>query len=114
MRMRSLLLLIPLLALSACTSLSALSPQTLDQKVYAVNQTSTAVAQGADVALKAHLITKAQAESVSVVLHQVNPLIDSARAAEAANDSTNANKTMNLISTLLAGLQAYVPPPVAK
>lgn len=94
------------LALCACSSIT---PQSIDSKLYAANQTVVAVEQGTDDALKAGLITAAQAQAVSTVAHQINPLIDSVRAAEAANNPTAANQTMNLIDSLLAGLKAYVP-----
>lgn len=88
---------------------ATLQPQSIDSKIYAANQTVTAIEQGTDLALKQGIITSAQAQSVSTVAHQINPLIDSVRAAEAANNPTAANQTMNLINSLLAGLQAYVP-----
>jgi hypothetical protein len=96
--------------LAALPSCSLLAPQSVDSKLYAANQVVTSIELGTDQALKAGLITSTQAQSVSTIVHQVNPLIDSVRAAEAANNPTAANQTMNLIDSLLAGLQAYVPP----
>lgn len=101
------LLIIGLALLCGCT---LLQQQSFDSKLFAVNQTVTAVETGTDAALTAHLITAPQARAVSTVLHQINPLIDAAKAAENANDPTSANKTLTLINALLAGLQAYVPP----
>jgi hypothetical protein len=95
-----------LLLLTACAT------QSLDQKLLTANRSVTAIIAGTDGALNAHLISSAQAESVSVIVHQVNPLLDSAKAAADANDPANANRTLNLVNSLLAGLGAYVPPPV--
>lgn len=102
------LLIIGLALLCGCT---LLQQQSFDSKLFAVNQTVTAVETGTDAALQAKVITVAQARSVSAVLHQVNPLIDAAKAAESANDPASANKTLTLINALLAGLSAYVPAP---
>jgi hypothetical protein len=95
-----------LLALSACAT------QSLDQKLLTANRSVTAILAGTDGALNSHLISSAQAESVSVIAHQVNPLLDSAKAAADANDPANANRTLNFVNSLLAGLGAYVPSPV--
>lgn len=106
------IMLITVIAIAAINGACTLSQQqTIDNQLFAVNQTVTAVETGTDQALNAHLITPAQAQAVSTIVHQVNPLIDAARAAETANDPASANKTLNLINTLLAGLQAYVPKP---
>lgn len=104
------LVLVPIAA-AALHGCAALAPQSIDSKLYAANQVVTSVELGTDQALNAGLITAAQARSVSTIAHQVNPLIDSVRAAEAANNPTAANQTLNLINSLLAGLQAYVPAP---
>ena len=92
--------------------LVACATQSLEQKILTANRSVTAVIAGTDGALNAQLISSAQAESVSVIAHQVNPLLDSAKAAADANDTDNANRTLNLVNTILAGLGAYVPPPV--
>lgn len=103
------LLLIPLALalLSACAS----NPATLDASLYQANADTRAVIQSTDAALNAHLINAEQAQSVATITAQVGPLIDSAKAANDANDPTNANKTAALIKQLLAGLAAYVAPP---
>lgn len=101
---------VAVVALAGC---QLLARQSIDSKLYAANQVVISVEIGTDQALNAGLITAAQARAVSVVAHQVNPLIDSVRAAEAANNPTAANQTMNLINSLLAGLQAYVPAPTS-
>lgn len=62
-----------------------------------------------DAALKAQLITAAQAQSVSTIAHQVDPLLDSAKAAVAAANLPSASSTMTLVNSLLAAMQAYVP-----
>jgi hypothetical protein len=97
--------LLLLLALSACAT------QSLEQKILTADRSVTAILAGTDGALNSHLISSAQAQSVSAIAHQVNPLLDSARAAAAANDPANASRTLNLVNSLLAGLGAYVPPP---
>jgi hypothetical protein len=71
----------------------------------------TVVLTATDQALNANLITNEQAKSVSTITHQISPLLDSAKAANAVSDTAGATKTMNLVNALLAGLQAYVPPP---
>lgn len=101
-----LLVLLPFvsLLLGACATL------TTQQQIKTVNRDVTSILQSTDAALNAHLITKAEAQAVSAIAHQVDPLLDAAQAASAANDPTQANKTLNLVNTLLAGLTAYVPP----
>lgn len=84
------------------------------QQILNADNSVTAIVTATDAALNAHLITPAQAQSVSTIAHQVNPLLDSARAAVTANDTAGASKTLNLVNALLAGLQAYVPPPPPK
>lgn len=95
----SLLLLLP-----ACTT------QSLDQRILAADRTVTVVLTATDSALNANLITAAQAQSVSTITHQISPLLDSAKAANAAGDASGATKTEALVDALLASLQAYVPP----
>lgn len=100
------LFLVPLLlVLASCASTAS-----LDQKIYAADQGVTTIVVSTDAALKAKLITPAQAQSVSTIVHQVDPLLDAARAANAANNPASATSTLNLVNTLLAGLKAYVPP----
>lgn len=99
-------MLLPLiLAVTACSTLS------LDQQIYTADKGVTAVITSTDTALNQGAITKAQAQSVSTIAHQVGPLLDSARVANSAQDVTGATKTMQLVNTLLAGLQAYVIAP---
>lgn len=99
-----------LIALSALLLLTACASQSFDAHLLTVNKGVTIVLQSTDSALNAHVISSKQAEAVSAVVHQVNPLLDSAKAANDANDKANADKTLRLIDTLLAGLKAYVPP----
>jgi hypothetical protein len=101
--------LIPAIAVATLIVVACATAPTLDSSLYTATQTVTAVEASTDAAYKAGLITKAQAQSVSTIAHQVNPLIDSARAAEKA-DPTGATNTLALVNVLLAGLQAYVPP----
>lgn len=109
-----LLIIVPIAAMTvSLQGCQLLAPQSIDSKIFAANQVVTSIELGTDQALNAHLITATQARSVSTIAHQINPLIDSVRAAEAANNPTAANQTLNLINTLLAGLQAYVPAPAA-
>lgn len=91
--------------LASCKSTSV----SIDQQIYAADKTVDAVVVSTDAALKAKLITAAQAQSVSTIAHQVNPLLDAARAANEAGNSASATSTMTLVTKLLAGLQAYVP-----
>lgn len=100
-----LLLLLPLLALASCTTTGTVAEQLL-----AANKTVTLVEASTDAALLNHLITPQQAQAVSAIAHQVNPLLDSARAAADVEDVAGANKTLALVNELLTGLQAYVPP----
>jgi hypothetical protein len=90
-----------------CTSLQG---SNLDAKILAADRAVTTVLTATDGALNAHLITAAQAQSVSTITHQISPLLDSAKAANAASDTAGATQTMNLVNALLAGLQAYIPP----
>lgn len=103
--------LLPLLILSLLSSCTFFQTSTVDEKILAADRTVTAVLLATDSALNAHLITPAQAKSVSAITHQVIPLLDSAKAASDAADTAGADKTMTLVNSLLAGLKAYVPPP---
>jgi hypothetical protein len=103
--MSRLPLVLSLLLLCSCAT------QSIDQQILAADRTMTVVLTSTDAALNANLITASQAQSVSTIAHQVDPLLDSARAANAAADATGATKTLALVNSLLAGLQAYVPPP---
>lgn len=103
--MRKLLLLLPLLALASCAT------QSIDEQILTANRTVTLIEASTDAAFRNGVITVNQAEAVSTIAHQVNPLLDSARAASRAANPTEANKTLALVQQLLAGLQAYVPPP---
>ena len=108
--MKPLLLTLAILALAGCQTLGLSTPPTLDAQILAADQTMAAVLLSTDTALNAHLITPQQAKAVSAIAHQVDPLLDSARAASAAADVAGATKTMTLVNSLLAGLAAYVPP----
>jgi hypothetical protein len=81
-KVKKLFLLVPLLLLAGCT---LLQKQTMQTQVDNANKAIT-------------------------IAHQINPLLDSAAAAAASGDAAGATKTMTLINSLLAGLQAYVPP----
>lgn len=105
--MRNFKYILPCLALALLT---ACATQPLDRQILNADKGVTAVLTATDSALNAHIISVKQAESVSAITHQVNPLLDSARAAVAANDTAAADKTMKLVNALLAGLAAYVPP----
>ncbi len=86
----------------------------IDQQLLEANQSITVVVQSTDQALNAHLITPQEAQAVSTIAHQVAPLLDSAKAANDAHNSSEASSTLTLINSLLAGLKAYVPPPESK
>lgn len=108
MKLRTIVGIIIVVAVAGAVGCQSVKAPTIDQQLYAANQTVTSVEIGTKAALEAGLITKAQAQSVSSILHQVNPLLDIARAAETSNPTTAAN-TLGLVNQLLAGLQAYVP-----
>lgn len=105
-----LVLLAPLLLLSL-SSCKGLNAPTIDQQILAADQAVTTILTATDSALLAKLITPAQAKSVSTIAHQVDPLLDAAKAANAAGNAPSASSTLTLVNALLAGLQAYVPPP---
>ena len=94
-----------LVVLASCATTST----DLNHQIYVADQAVTSVVSSTDAALNAHLITKKDAQAVSTIAHQVVPLLDSARVAVAANDTAGAGKTLALVNSLLAGLQAYVP-----
>jgi len=101
------------LCLASCTTTTTAN---ITQQIYVADQAVTSIVNSTDAALNAKLITKAQAQSVSTIAHQVAPLLDSARVAVEASDTAGATKTMQLVNSLLAGLQAYVPkaPPITE
>jgi hypothetical protein len=101
-----LLKLLPLLSLLASCQTTAPS---IDSQILAADNAVTAIVASTDTALVAKLITAAQAQSVSVIAHQVDPLLDAAKAASAVGNASSANASLTLVNTLLAGLSAYIP-----
>lgn len=101
-------LFLPILLLVAAGC--ATTPASRDSRIFEANSITRTLIQSTDAALNAHLISSAQAQAVSNVTAQLAPLIDSAKAANDAGDTTNADKTTALISALIAGLSTYVPP----
>lgn len=81
----------------------------INQQIYVADQAVTSIVSSTDAALNAKLISKKDAQAVSTIAHQVAPLLDSARVAVVAGDTAGASKTMDLVNSLLKGLQAYVP-----
>lgn len=105
--MKILVSLIASLVLSGCSVLGLTQPQTLEQKIAYADGTVTAVAQASDQSLLAHKITSAQAERVSVVIHQAIPFLDDAKTASRSGDTAGANRNYLLAKALLDGLQTY-------
>lgn len=104
--------LLPLLSLlCSCQTLGITAAPSIDSQILAADQAVTAVETGTDAALLAKLITPAQAQSVSVIAHQVNPLLDAAKAASIAGNTSSATATLTLVNSLLAGLQTYMKAP---
>lgn len=101
--MKTLLPFLLITMLVGCTTVP------LDRQIYNADRGVTLVLQSTDAALLNHVITAAQAQSVSTITHQVTPLLDSAKAAVTVSDVAGATKTMKLVNALLAGLSAYVP-----
>ncbi len=93
-----------MLVASACAHL------TVDQRIHATNQGVTIVLTQTDSALRAHVITLAQAESVSGIAHKVVPVLDAAKAASDAGDAAGASRSLKLATALLAALDSYIPP----
>lgn len=99
-----------LLLLGIYLASSCVSTGSLDEQILAADRTVTLIEASTDAALLSHAISAQQAQAVSTIAHQVNPLLDSARAASRASDPAQANKTLALVQQLLTGLAAYVPP----
>lgn len=97
-----------MMTITGCTSLGLGKPS-LDQQILAADQAVTTIVTATDQALLAKIITPAQAQSVSTIAHQVDPLLDAAKAASAAGNASSASSTLTLVNALIAGLQAYVP-----
>lgn len=110
-------LLFALVAVTILTAITCLhgcttpQVQSVDQKILDAKRAEDVVIQAADASMRAKLISPDQAQSVSTIAHQVDPLMVSAKAAVDAGDTANATKTMALVNALLAGLKTYVPPP---
>lgn len=81
----------------------------IDSEIDTANKAITLIEYNTDAALLAGRITKDQAQSVSAILHQINPLLDAAHAAVTLQDTAGATKAMDLVNSLLAGLSAYIP-----
>lgn len=98
------------LGLSAWTGCTTLQHQTIEARLLQANQGVTIAINGVDGALNMHSISSSQAEPVSKVAHQLNPLLDAARAANQEGDAAGASKALDLIDALIRGLAVYAPP----
>lgn len=107
--MKHLLPLFPLLGLLASCSTNPWQPASIEGDILVADHGITVIETNVDAAFLAGKITKQQAQAVSMIAHQINPLLDSARAAVIAKDQSGATRTMQLVNALLGGLVAYVP-----
>lgn len=99
------------LAIAAMLAIPGCATTALPTQLVLAKQGEDIVIRNTDASLKAGLINATQAESVSNIAHQVDPLMETAQAAIVAGDTVGATKTLQLINALLAGLQTFLPPP---
>ncbi len=98
--------LLVLMAVTACASLT-ISNASVQNQILNADKAITLATTSIDTALTQGLISKANAQSASTILYQVNPLLDSAKAAATAGDTAGATNTLNLVNKLLSALQTY-------
>lgn len=96
------------LVLAGCASLGLAPAQTFDQKLAYAYGVHTAVLQTADVEVKSKVLAPADGQAVLKLADDSRTLLDAARAAAAAGDSTTGNNKLALATTVLTQIQQYL------
>jgi hypothetical protein len=99
-------LLIPLLALCACTTTTTASVnQSFNQSVQIAASVNDAVIVTANTLLTSATITSAQAKKVLAITDNVNALLTAANAAWTAGNTALANSDLSIANTSAAATQ---------
>lgn len=106
--LKSYYLIALLFVCASCAQLGLTPPQSLDEKIAYAYGTHTAVLKTAAVAVNAKTMTSAEGEQVIKLADDSKVVLDAARAASKAGDSTTANSKLILATTILTQLQAYL------
>lgn len=101
-------LLFPLLALSACSLLGIQSGLSFDEKLASAYTIHTTVVQTTTSALQAGAIKSADADKVSAMANTSRSILDAAKAAETAGDTTGATSKLQLANDALKAIKAYL------
>ena len=106
--MRKLAIIPLLLILTACTSLGLAPASTFEERLaYAVSQ-NAAVRNAAAVSLERNEIALEDAQRVLKLTDEVRTALDAARLASGAGDVSTAEGRLQLATSILVNLQAYL------
>jgi hypothetical protein len=97
-----------LLLLSGCSALGLATPKSFDQSLANAYGVHTAVVSATATALASGAITSAEAGSVQIQANSARAMLDAAKAAETAGNSTGAQNDLSLAVTALTALQTYL------
>jgi len=105
---RKLAIIPLLLILTACTSLGLAPASTFEERLaYAVSQ-NAAVRNAAAVSLERNEIALEDAQRVLKLTDEVRTALDAARLASGAGDVSTAEGRLQLATSILVNLQAYL------
>lgn len=106
--MRKLAILPLLLILAACGSLGLAPASTFEERLaYAVSQ-NAAVRQAAAVSVERNELSVDDAKRVLKITDEVRTALDAARLAAGAGDVSTAEGRLQLATSILTNLQAYL------
>lgn len=106
--MRKLAILPLLLILTACASLGLAPASTFEERLaYAVSQ-NAAVRETAAVSLERNELALEDARRVLKITDEVRTALDAARLAAGAGDVSTAEGRLQLATSILVNLQAYL------
>lgn len=106
--MRKLAIIPLLLILTACTSLGLAPASTFEERLaYAVSQ-NAAVREAAAVSVERKELSVDDAKRVLKITDEVRTALDAARLAAGAGDVSTAEGRLQLATSILVNLQAYL------
>lgn len=106
--MRKLAVIPLLLILTACSSIGLAPASSFEERIaYAVSQ-NAAVREAAAVSVERNEITVDDAKRVLKITDEVRTALDAARLAAGAGDVSTAEGRLQLATSILVNLQAYL------
>lgn len=101
-------LMLGVMLLSACASLGLSTPKGFDQQLAEAYSVHTAVLQATTTAVNAGSLTSAEATQVQSQANSARALLDSARVAETAGNTSGASNDLTLAVSALTALQNFL------